>query len=184
MVLVIGTLHLTTLHQAKTAEEMKLVEQPVIDAQKSLVAAGLHQALVKAEVECVIPLKIFRFGCGIHCFHQRLEFLELCARKAAGCTPGREFLQGGIDIMDFDRLVEIDLSYEGPAIRFDLEKARLGKGAKRFPNRASADPKAGGYFLFGQLLTGGQLTCEDPLGHRALHVDSPRARVLKRTKRL
>src|SRR6516225_6472513 len=137
MVLVIGTLHLATLHQTKTPEEVKLVEQPIINAQKPSVAAGLHQALVKAEVESVIPVEIFRFGCGIHLFHQRLQFLDLCAGNAAGCTSGREFLQGRIDIMDLDGLFEVDLSHEGPAIWFDLEKARLSEGAKRFSNRTS-----------------------------------------------
>jgi hypothetical protein len=33
----------------ETPEEMKFVEQPVIDAQKSCVTAALHQVLVKAD---------------------------------------------------------------------------------------------------------------------------------------
>src|ERR1700730_13337730 len=70
--LVIGTLHFATLHQAKTPEEMKFVEQPIINAQKSSVAAALHQALVKAEVESIIPIEIFGFRCAIHRFHQGL----------------------------------------------------------------------------------------------------------------
>jgi hypothetical protein len=59
--LVIGTLHLATLHQAKTPEEVKFIEQPVINGQKSSVAARLHQALVKAEVEGVIPVETILF---------------------------------------------------------------------------------------------------------------------------
>jgi len=98
MVLVIGTLHLATLHQAKTPEEVKFVKQPIINARKPSVAASLHQALVKAEVDCLVPVEIFCFGCGIHRFHQRLQFLDLRAGEAAGCTSGREFLQGRIDI--------------------------------------------------------------------------------------
>jgi len=86
--------------------------------------------------------------------------------------------------MDFDGLFEVDLSHEGPAIRFDLEKARLSERAKRFSNRTSADPEAGGHFLFGQLLAGGEFACEDPLRHGALYVDGPRTRALRRARRL
>ena len=184
MVLVVGTLHLATLHQTKTPEEVKFIEQPAVNARKPSVATDLNQALVEAEVESVIPAEIFRFGCGIHRFHHLLEFFDLCAGEAAGCTSGGKFLQGRVDIVDFNGLVQIDLSHKGPAVRFDLEETRRGEGAKRFSNRASADPEAGGHFLFGELLAGGEFACEDPLCQRELHVEGAETMVGRRTERL
>ena len=72
MMLAIGKLHFATLHQAKTPEEVKFVEQPSIKGQKSSVAATLRQALVKTEVKSVVPIEIFSFRCVIHRFHQPL----------------------------------------------------------------------------------------------------------------
>jgi hypothetical protein len=57
--------------------------------------------------------------------------------------------------MDFNGLFQIDLSYEGPAILFDLEKANVCQGAKRFSDWTAADTEALNDLLFSELLSGG-----------------------------
>ena len=73
------------------------------------------------------------FGCrrGFHRFHQRLQLRDLCAGKPASCTTSREFLQCGVDIMDFNRLVEIDLAYEGSSVLVEFNQTKIVQGAKR-----------------------------------------------------
>ena len=78
-----------------------------------------------------------------------------CAGKPARCSSGRKFLQGGVDIVDFNRLVEIDLAHEGAAILLDLEKPHIFQCAKRLSDRTAADTETFGDLLFGELLTSG-----------------------------
>src|SRR6266446_258779 len=142
MMLAIRELHFSSLHQAKAPKEVKFIEQAIINAQKSLVAASLHQALMKTEIERVIAIEIFGFGCGIHRFDQGLQFRDLGAGKPTSGSTSGKFLQRRVDIMDFDRLVQIDLAHEGPAILFDLNQTKIFQGAKRFSNRTTANPEA------------------------------------------
>lgn len=81
--LAIGQLHFSSLHQTKAPKEMKFVEQTIISAQESSVAAPFHQTLVKTEIERVISIEVFNFRSGIHRFHQGLQFRDLCAGKSA-----------------------------------------------------------------------------------------------------
>src|ERR1700675_1811563 len=166
MMLAIGKQHFATLYQAKPPEEMKLVQQPSINGQKSSVAATLRQALVKTEVKSVVPIEIFSFRRVIHRFHQPLKFLDLYTGKLARCTPGRKFLQCRVNVMDFNRLLEINLAYVGSTILFDLEETNICQRAKSLSDRTAADIEAFGDLLFGELLTGSQFASENPFRDR------------------
>ena len=68
MMIAIRKLHFSPLHQTKASKEVKFIEQTIINAQKSSVAASLHQELMKTEIERVKSVEIFGFGCGVHRF--------------------------------------------------------------------------------------------------------------------
>jgi hypothetical protein len=53
-----------------------------------------------------------------------------------------------------------------------LEKANICQGTKRLSDGTAADIEAFGNFLFGEFLTGGQFTLENPLRNGALNADS------------
>src|SRR5246500_5912575 len=133
MMLTIRELHFASLHQTKPPKEMKLIEQAIINAQESPVAAPLHQALMKTEIQSVKSIEIFGFRRDVPRFDQGPQFGDLFGGKSARCSSGRKFFQCGVDIMDFDCLVQIDLAHESSAILFDLDQPKAFQGAKGFP---------------------------------------------------
>src|SRR5260221_14641238 len=118
---------------------MKLIEKAIILAQEPLVAAPLHQALVKTEIKKVISIEIFGCRRCVHRFDQELQLGNLFGGKSGRGRSGCKFFQCGKDIMDFDPLVQIDLADESSAILFDLDQSKVFQGAKRFPDETTAN---------------------------------------------
>ena len=176
--------HQPAVGEIEAAEQAQLLDELPVDRGQLAVAGELDEAIVEAQVEEVVVVRVLGLDRLLHLLDEGADLLQRRRRDRDREAAADELVHRRAQVEDLDRLVDGQVADEDAAVLLGPHQAGFVEHPERLAQRPARDAEAGGKRHLGELLAGAKLAREDHSLELALDDARERARLQERDGRV